>query len=129
MVKKESSVYLFIGQDTLSKDARLKKLKEEFLSPHTQYFNLDVLYAKELDLKDLQERLLCLPLSPVRNIESTSIKNKISKIIENPEIGKPMRNVRKGTREVYVGHYRLSYEYYKEKDLIEFLEFYHKDEQ
>ncbi len=58
-----------------------------------------------------------------------SIKNKISKIIENPEIGKPMRNVRKGTREVYVGHYRLSYEYYKEKDLIEFLEFYHKDEQ
>ena len=61
MVKKESPVYLFIGQDSLSKDIRLKKLKEEFLDPQTQYFNLDVLYARELNLKDLQERLLCLP--------------------------------------------------------------------
>lgn len=58
-----------------------------------------------------------------------SIKNKIRKIIENPEIGKPMMNVRKGTREIYSGSFRLSYAYYKEKDLIEFLNFYHKDEQ
>ena len=58
-----------------------------------------------------------------------SIKNKIKKIIDNPEIGKPMRNVRKGTREVYSGSFRLSYAYHKEKDTIEFLEFYHKDEQ
>ena len=58
-----------------------------------------------------------------------SIKNKVKKIIENPEIGKPMMNVRKGTREVYVGPFRLSYAYYKEKDLIEFLDFYHKDNQ
>ena len=58
-----------------------------------------------------------------------SIKNKIKKIIENPEIGKPMRNVRKGTREVYSGSFRLSYAYHKEKDTIEFLDFYHKDEQ
>lgn len=60
-----------------------------------------------------------------------SVKNKIAKIIENPEIGKPMRNVRKGTREVYVlgGTFRISYNYYKEIDLIEFLDLYHKDEQ
>ena len=60
-----------------------------------------------------------------------SIKNKIKKIVENPEIGKPMRNVRKGTREVYVGggSFRLSYAYYLDKDLLEFLEVYHKDEQ
>jgi len=58
-----------------------------------------------------------------------NIKNKIKKIIENPEIGKPMRNVRKGTREIYSGHFRLSYIYHKEKDAIEFLDFYHKDEQ
>jgi len=58
-----------------------------------------------------------------------SIKNKIKKIIENPETGKPMRNVRKGTREVYSGSFRLSYAYHKEKDTIEFLDFYHKDEQ
>lgn len=58
-----------------------------------------------------------------------SIKNKIKKVIESPEIGKPMRNVREGTREVYAGHYRLSYNYHKEIDTIEFLDFYHKDEQ
>ena len=60
-----------------------------------------------------------------------SIKNKIKKVIANPEIGKPMRNLRKGTREVYVGGgtFRISYNYYKEQDLVEFLDFYHKDEQ
>jgi len=60
-----------------------------------------------------------------------SVKNKIKKIIEDPEIGKPMRNVRKGTREVYIGggSFRISYNYYKSQDLIEFLSFYHKDEQ
>ena len=60
-----------------------------------------------------------------------SIKNKIKKIIEDPEIGKPMRNVRKGTREIYIGGgtFRLSYDYHRENDTIEFLDFYHKDEQ
>jgi len=56
-----------------------------------------------------------------------SIKNKIKKIIEDPDIGKPMKNVRKGTREVYIGHFRLSYSYNNET--IEFLDLYHKDEQ
>jgi len=60
-----------------------------------------------------------------------SIKNKIRKIIADPEIGKPMRNIRKGTREVYIGggSFRISYNYYIEQNLIEFLDFYHKDEQ
>jgi len=34
------------------------------------------------------------------------VKNLVKKIIENPEIGKPMKYERKNTREVYVGHYR-----------------------
>ncbi len=55
-----------------------------------------------------------------------SIKNKIRKIVETPEIGKPMRNVRKGTREVYVGYFRLSYNYHRKIGTIEFLDFYHK---
>ncbi len=85
MVKKESSVYLFIGQDSLSKDIRLKKLKEEFLDPHTQYFNLDVLYAKELNLKGLQERLLCLPLRAKKRMviikDSQNLKEEIKEFI------------------------------------------------
>lgn len=85
MVEKESSVYLFIGQDSLSKDIRLKKLKEEFFSGDTEYFNLDVLYARELTLKDLQERLLCLPLRARKRIvivkDSQNLKEDIKKFI------------------------------------------------
>ncbi len=51
------------------------------------------------------------------------------KIVENPEIGKPMKHDRKGTREVYVGSFRLSYSYDKQVDTLYLLDFYHKDEQ
>ncbi|MBI2548495.1 type II toxin-antitoxin system RelE/ParE family toxin [Candidatus Woesearchaeota archaeon] len=57
------------------------------------------------------------------------IKKQIKKIIDNPEIGKPMRYERKGTRELYVAPFRLSYVFIKEQDKIIFLEIYHKDEQ
>ena len=46
-----------------------------------------------------------------------------------PEIGKPMRYSRKGTREVYAGSFRLSYAYIPEESRIIFLDLYHKDEQ
>ncbi|MBI2044882.1 type II toxin-antitoxin system RelE/ParE family toxin [Candidatus Pacearchaeota archaeon] len=66
-------------------------------------------------------------------IKDNSLKERIIKQIEkikiNPEVGKPMRNVRKGTRELYVKPYRLSYEFFKDKNLIYILDIYHKDEQ
>ena len=61
--------------------------------------------------------------------QKEKIKTQIRKIIENPEVGKPMRNTRKGTREVYVGSFRLSYAYVPEQNKIIFLDLYHKDEQ
>ena len=57
------------------------------------------------------------------------VKKQIAKIIQTPEIGKPMRYLRKGTREVYISPFRLSYLYLKEENKIVFLEIYHKDEQ
>jgi len=57
------------------------------------------------------------------------IKKLVNKIIENPEIGKPMKYNRKGTREVYAGSFRLSYSYDKNADELIFLTIYHKDEQ
>lgn len=51
------------------------------------------------------------------------------KIISDPELGKPMRFDRKGTREVYAGSFRLSYAYDKENDTLYLLEIYHKDSQ
>ena len=57
------------------------------------------------------------------------IQKQINKIIENPEIGKPMRYNRKGTREVYINPFRLSYAYLQKENKIILLDFYHKDEQ
>lgn len=53
----------------------------------------------------------------------------IDKIITNPEIGKPMRFGRKGTREIYAGSFRISYAFEKNSNTLYLLDFYHKDEQ
>ena len=57
------------------------------------------------------------------------IKNHILKIIEAPQIGKPMRYTRHGTREVHIPPFRLSYRYLEHEERIVFLDVYHKDEQ
>lgn len=66
-------------------------------------------------------------------IKDKSLKKRIIKqfvrIGKNPEIGKPMRFFRKGTREVYVPPFRLSYVYFKEKEKVIFMDLYHKDKQ
>ncbi len=61
-------VYLFIGQDPLSKDIQLKTLKEESLGRKLQDFNFDILYGRELSLKGLQEKLLFLPVKNPKRI-------------------------------------------------------------
>jgi DNA polymerase III delta subunit len=63
-----SGVYLLIGQDIAAKEAQLKKIKQEFLPPELQDFNLDTLYSKEITLKDIQERFLSLPLKSANRI-------------------------------------------------------------
>ena len=63
------------------------------------------------------------------NVLKEKVKKQIEKIIENPEIGKPMMYNRKGTREVYIPPFRLSYVYIKIEDKIILLQLYHKDEQ
>ncbi|MFH1324034.1 MAG: type II toxin-antitoxin system RelE/ParE family toxin [Nanoarchaeota archaeon] len=69
-------------------------------------------------------------ISKIKNLDIKSkIKKHVEKIIDNPEIGKPMRYGRKGTREVYVSPYRLAYSYDPSEGKIIFLDIYHKDEQ
>ena len=63
------------------------------------------------------------------NSAKERVKNQIKKILENPEIGKPMRYVRKGTRELYRGSFGLSYAYLEDENKTIFLDLYHKDEQ
>ena len=59
----------------------------------------------------------------------TKLKKQVKKITENPKVGKPMQYGRKGTREVYIKPYRLSYLYAESKDKIIFLDLYHKKKQ
>jgi len=57
------------------------------------------------------------------------IRKQFPKIRDNPEIGKPMKFRRKGTRELYVSPFRLSYDFSQEEEEVTFLDLYHKDEQ
>lgn len=63
------------------------------------------------------------------NFFKEKIIKQISKIKLNPEVGKPMRNVRKGTRELYIKPFRLSYAYLKDKNIVYILDIYHKKKQ
>ena len=63
------------------------------------------------------------------NLFKDKIKKQILKIIENPEVGKPMKYNRKGTREVYLKPYRLSYVYSPIDNKIILLDLYHKKNQ
>ena len=60
-----------------------------------------------------------------KTIKAKIIKQ-ISKIKDNPTIGKPMKYTRKGTRELYISPWRLSY---KMNENIYILAIYHKDKQ
>ncbi len=66
-------VYLLIGQDLPAKDSALKRLKEEYLSEGLQELNLDILYGKEISLKELQEKVMNIPAGP--SIRIIVIKN------------------------------------------------------
>jgi len=61
-------VYLFFGEDNLSKDAKIKSIKEEFIFGNLRDFNQDILYARELALAQLQEKILYLPLKSNKRI-------------------------------------------------------------
>lgn len=69
-------------------------------------------------------------ISKIKNqADKVKIKKQVEKILENPEVGKPMMYGRKGTREVYVAPYRLAYCYIPSENRLIFLDIYHKDEQ
>ncbi|HEV8289575.1 MAG TPA: type II toxin-antitoxin system RelE/ParE family toxin [Candidatus Norongarragalinales archaeon] len=67
--------------------------------------------------------------SKLDNNQKEKVKTQIRKIIADPEVGKPMRYARKGTREVYVKPFRLSYAYVPGENKVIFLDLYHKDAQ
>jgi len=60
------------------------------------------------------------------NLTKERIKKQIEKIIENPEVGKPLRYNLKGERTLYIKPYRLIYTI--NQDEIILLRFLHRQE-
>ncbi len=63
------------------------------------------------------------------NLLREKIQKQVKKISENPLVGKPMKNVRKGTRELYVKPLRLSYFHNLNENIVYVLDLYHKKKQ
>lgn len=61
-------VYLFLGDDSIAKDIKLGQFKHEFVPSAVEEFNVECLYAKELDLLKFQESLLRLPVKAKKRI-------------------------------------------------------------
>ena len=78
---------------------------------------------------DYDEKFKITMLKIKDNLLKVKIKKQLSKIIRNPEIGKPMRYGRKGSRELYVKPFRLSYVYIKSENKIVVNDLYHKKAQ
>jgi len=57
------------------------------------------------------------------SIKQIAVKQ-IAKIIENPEIGKPLRYTLKGERTIYVRSYRIIYSF--SNNILYFLRFEHR---
>ncbi|MCA1917527.1 type II toxin-antitoxin system RelE/ParE family toxin [Methanospirillum hungatei] len=56
------------------------------------------------------------------------VKKKLRQIDDNPFIGKPLRNVLKGTRRVHVGSFVLLYQYEEDSKCLKIISFSHHDE-
>jgi len=63
------------------------------------------------------------------NLLREKISKQIKKISGNPNVGKPMKNVRKGTRELWIKPFRLSYFYNIKNKIVYVLDLYHKKNQ
>ena len=61
-------LYLFLGQDGPAKDKQLQAIRKEFLAKGTEQFNLDIIYARETSLNELQEKLIYLPVKSAKRL-------------------------------------------------------------
>jgi addiction module RelE/StbE family toxin len=56
------------------------------------------------------------------------VMKKLRELADNPEMGKPLRNVLKGSRRLHIGHYILVYKIERKKQQITLLDYAHHDE-
>jgi mRNA-degrading endonuclease RelE of RelBE toxin-antitoxin system len=81
----------------------------------------------DIELSDrLQKKIRKLQRKDPQYYEA--VVNKILQITENPQLGKPLRNILKGKRRSQVGPFVLIYEIDEEEHLVIFIEFGPHDE-
>ncbi|MCU0666538.1 MAG: hypothetical protein MUF05_05550 [Candidatus Omnitrophica bacterium] len=61
MVSNAASIYLFLGESSQEKDASIDQIKEKTIPKNAAQFNLELCYARDLNLSQLQEKFLQLP--------------------------------------------------------------------
>ena len=60
-------------------------------------------------------------------VRYSHLKKRLEILSDNPEIGKPLRNILKGKRRIHIGSFVIIYEINKENGSITLLEFEHHD--
>ena len=75
------------------------------------------------------DKKFTIVFSKLDNFMKQKIIKQIKKISEDPKIGKPMKYERKGTNELYVKPFRLSYTYNLKEEHVYILDLYHKKKQ
>lgn len=85
MVVNAHMLYLFQGPDSPSKDSQLKAIRKEFLPKDTEQFNLDILYARDLNLSSLQEKCLTLAVNSKYRLiiikDAQNLKNDVKEFL------------------------------------------------
>ena len=58
-------------------------------------------------------------------VRYSHVKKRLEILSDNPEIGKPLRNILKGKRRIHIGSFVIIYEFNKENNSIILLDFEH----
>ena len=97
----------------------IEKIKKKIFSRLKQN-NIDLRFSEEFvkELKKVKD-----------NNTKIKLYKQILRIVENPDVGKPMRYSRKGEQKVYLDSFRLYYKFYPDENVLRIVEFSHKDAQ
>ncbi len=74
----EKNIYLFLGEDSVSKERKIALLKKENLKDNSQTFDYELLYADSLEPQRLKELLNSLPVFSPKKIIVIKEADKLS---------------------------------------------------
>jgi hypothetical protein len=82
MANLKEKIFLICGQDYPQRRLIIENIKKKILPIATGSLNLNIFYAKEIDIKDLQEKILLIPFDQKKILVFKDIEN-IPKVIKD----------------------------------------------